>query len=318
MKGLQLHDFHIKIRKTYTLECDRMNINQLKYFIAVAEYKSFTKAANQYYISQTAITQQIRALEENMEVRLIDRTKRPIMLTPAGNVFLNEAKAILERMNTAVGRVREASTGLVGSLRIGYTKGYERSNLSNILRSFHLEYPNILITCYRCDTDMLAAGLFNDDYDIIFTWDSTNILQESGVEYKLMELAPLVVALYAGHPFAQRSSLSRRELKDETILYMTPSATGESFGDNHFLDLYRLAGYQPNILFRSNDTESILMMVAAEEGISILPSYVTSKLTDADNLVFVPLAGKGEYEQILAVWKSEDKSPAIRHFIQRI
>ena len=68
-----------------------MNINQLKYFIAVAEYKSFTKAANQYYISQTAVTQQIHALEEQMDVVLIDRTKRPIALTPAGNVFLNEA-----------------------------------------------------------------------------------------------------------------------------------------------------------------------------------------------------------------------------------
>lgn len=295
-----------------------MNINQLKYFIAVAEYKSFTKAANQYYISQTAITQQIRALEENMEVQLIDRTKRPISLTPAGNVFLNEAKAILERMNTAIGKVRDASTGLVGMLRIGYTKGYERSNLSNILRSFHLEFPNILITCYRCDTDMLAAGLFNDDYDIIFTWDSTNILQERGIEYKLMELAPLVVALYAGHPFAQRNSLSRKELKNETILYMTPSGTGESFGDNHFMELYRQAGYQPNILFRSNDIESILMMVAAEEGISILPSYVTNKLKDADNLVFVPLIGEGEYEKIISVWKSEDKSQALQHFIQRI
>ena len=146
-----------------------MNINQLKYFIAVAEYQSFTKAANQYYISQTAITQQIQALEEAMDVRLIDRSRRPIALTPAGNVFFQEAKAILERMNTAVGKVRNACTGLVGTLRIGYTKGYERSNLSNILRAFHLEFPNILITCYRCDTDMLAAGLFNDDYDIIFT-----------------------------------------------------------------------------------------------------------------------------------------------------
>lgn len=295
-----------------------MNINQLKYFIAVAEYKSFTKAANQYYISQTAITQQIHALEEAMGVQLIDRTRRPIALTPAGNVFLNEAKAILERMNTAVSKVRDASTGLVGTLRIGYTKGYERSNLSNLLRSFHLEFPNILITCYRCDTDMLAAGLFNHDYDIIFTWDSTNILQEDGIEYKLMELAPLVVALYAAHPFAQRNSLSRKELKNETILYMSPSGTGESFGDNHFIELYKQAGYQPNILFRSNDIESILMMVAAEEGISILPSYVTSKLKDAENLVFVPLVGEGEYEKIISVWKREDKSPALQHFIQRI
>ncbi len=295
-----------------------MNINQLKYFIAVAEYRSFTKAANQYYISQTAITQQIQALEETMNVLLIDRSHRPIALTPAGNIFLHEARSILERMNTAMGKVRDASVGLAGTLRIGYTKGYERSNLSNILRAFHLEFPNILITCYRCDTDMLAAGLFNSDYDIIFTWDSTNILQESGIEYRLIELAPLVVALYAGHPFAQRNSLSRGELRDETILYMSPSATGESFGDNHFMELYRLSGYQPNILFRSNDIESILMMIAAEEGISILPSYVTSKLGDADNLVFVPLVGEGEYEKIISVWKKEDKSPALRHFIHKI
>lgn len=295
-----------------------MNINQLKYFIAVAEYKSFTKAANQYYISQTAITQQIHTLEETMGVQLIDRGRRPISLTPAGNVFFQEAKAIVERMNAAVSKVRDASTGLVGTLRIGYTKGYERSNLSNILRSFHLDFPNILITCYRCDTDMLAAGLFNDDYDIIFTWDSTNILQEDGIEYKLMELAPLVVALYAGHPLAQRNSLSRKELKDETILYMSPSGTGESFGDNHFIELYKQAGYHPNILFRSNDIESILMMVAAEEGISILPSYVTSKLKDAENLAFVPLVGEGEYEKIISVWKRQEKSQALQHFIQRI
>ena len=102
-----------------------MNINQLKYFISVAEYKSFTKAANQYYFSQTAITQQIHALEVQMAVTLIDRRKRPIALTPAGNVFLQEAKAIVERMNFAMRKVHDASTGLVGTLRIGYTKGYE-------------------------------------------------------------------------------------------------------------------------------------------------------------------------------------------------
>lgn len=295
-----------------------MNINQLKYFIAVAEYKSFTKAANQYYISQTAITQQIHALEEQINVSLIDRARRPIALTPAGNVFLIEAKAIVERMNAALSRVHDASTGLVGTLRLGYTKGYERSNLSNILRSFHLDYPNILITCYRCDTDMLAAGLLNSDYDMIFTWDSTNILQEDAIEYKLMELAPLSVALYNSHPLARRNSLTRKELKGEPILYMSPSGSPESYGDNHFLELYKQAGYQPNILFRSSDIESILMMVAAEEGISILPSYVTNKLTDADNLTFVPLIGEGEFEQIISVWRKDDQSPALRQFIERI
>ena len=109
-----------------------MNTNQLKYFVAVAQYRSFTKAANQYYISQTAITQQIHALEESMNVRLFNRSSRPVALTPAGRIFFLEAKAILERMETAVSKVKDASTGLVGTLRIGYTKGYERSDLSNV------------------------------------------------------------------------------------------------------------------------------------------------------------------------------------------
>ena len=295
-----------------------MNINQLRYFVAVAEQRSFTKAANQYYLSQTAVTQQVRALEETLGVQLLDRNSRPVTLTPAGAVFLTEAKAILERMNSAVSRARDASTGLVGSVRIGYTKGYERSDLSNKLRAFHRDYPNILLTCFRCDTDMLAAGLLNGEYDIIFTWDSTNIRQESQVELRLVERARLVVALYGSHPFARRTALRRSELKNETILFMTPSSTGASFGDDHFMQLYQQAGYLPNILLRSNDVESILMMVAAEEGISILPAYCTDKLTNADNLIFVPLIGEEETEDILAVWRKDDPSQALQHFLERV
>jgi len=295
-----------------------MNINQLRYFVAVAEHRSFTKAATQYYLSQTAVTQQVRALEETLGVQLLDRNSRPISLTPAGTVFLRESKAILERMNTAISRTKDASTGLVGTLRIGYTKGYERSDLSNHLCSFHREYPNILLTCFRCDTDMLASGLLNGEYDIIFTWDSTNIRQESHVSVHLVERARLVVALYGSHPFARRTTLRREELKNETIIFMTPSSTGASSGDVHFMQMYQKAGYNPNILLCSNDVESILMMVAAEEGISILPAYCTDKLTNAENLIFVPLLGDEETEEILAVWRTDDTNPALQHFIEKV
>ena len=123
-----------------------MNLNQIRYFVAAAETRSFTKAAAQYYISQTAVTQQIQALEELLGVALFDRTSRPISLTPAGKIFLIDAKAILERINHSMNRVQEASVGFVGNLRIGYIKGYERSNLSNLLRAFHEQYPNVLIS----------------------------------------------------------------------------------------------------------------------------------------------------------------------------
>lgn len=293
-----------------------MNTNQLRYFVAAAESQSFTKAAEQYYISQTAVTQQIRALEELLGVSLFDRGSRPITLTPAGVTFLADARVILERMDNAVNRVQEASVGMVGNLRVGFTKGYERSGLSNTLRKFHTEYPNVLIACYRRNTDFLAQGLLKDDYDIIFTWDSTELVKNEAVECHLIEKSPLVVAVYGSHPFAQRASLSRKELRKEPILFMTPSSTGESVGDMRFYELYEEAGYQPNILFRSNDVESLLMMIAAEEGISILPAYVTQKLVNAENLVFVPLVGKDEVVEIIAAWKKDTANVVLQGFTE--
>jgi LysR family transcriptional activator of glutamate synthase operon len=292
-----------------------MNRNQLRYFVAAAESRSFTKAAEQFYISQTAITQQMQLLEESLGCALFDRSTRPVSLTPAGKIFLGEARAILDRMSSAVERVHDASTGLTGTLRVGFVRGYERSDLSVLMRSFHLQNQNALISFYRCSTDVLAAGLMQQEYDIIFTWDSTNLKQQEGIDFLTVQKAKLVVALYAGHPFAQRRQLRREELRGENILYMSPSDADDSYGDAFFMQLYKSAGYKPNILFRSSDTESILMMVAAEEGISILPDYCTDKLYHADNLVFVPLIGDGEEEEIIAAWLKDNQNPALEHFL---
>ena len=100
-----------------------MTITQLQYFVAAAQNRSFTKAAELYYISQTAVTQQIQSLEQTVGCALFDRSTRPVSLTPAGRAFLGEAKAILMRMDTAISRAHDASSGLNGTLRIGYIKG---------------------------------------------------------------------------------------------------------------------------------------------------------------------------------------------------
>ena len=295
-----------------------MNLNQLRYFVSVAENGSFTRAAASQYISQTAITQQIHALEENVGAKLFDRNSRPVSLTPAGKVFLKEAREILGRLDVALARIREASVGLEGELRLGYTKGYEHSDLPKHLRGFHQEYPNVLISCYRCDTDMLASGVLHGEYDVIFTWDSTNIRQEESIELRVFERVPLYVALYADHPLARRKELTRRELKQENILYMSPSGTGNSFGDAFYISLYQRAGYQPNIILRSNDMESILMMVAAEEGISIVPGYSHPWDIGTENVVFLPLSGEEENEEILIAWRRDNDNPALQRFIQKL
>lgn len=293
-----------------------MNLNQLKYFVAVAEYRSFTKAAEQYFLTQTAITQQIQKLEDTVGVRLIDRKTRPISLTPMGQVLLREAREILARMDYALRRTQEAATGISGTLRIGYTKGYEHSNLTVKLRQFHHDFPNVLINCCRCDTDLLTSGLIDGEYDIIFTWDSTNICKDEAVEFRLLDRVRLMVALYGSHPLAQRASLTRADLRDEVMLFMSPSSTGDSLGDEYFIRLYQKAGYYPNILLRSSDVESILMMVAAEVGISVVPVSCMRHLSESDNLVFVPLEGENEVEEILAVWRKDNESPSLRQFLR--
>ena len=105
--------------------------------------------------------------------------------------------------------------------------------------------------------------------------------------------------------------LSRAELRGEHLLYMSPSEDFESYGDAVFIRLYQESGYNPDILFRTSDLEVILTMVAAEEGISILPDYFTNKLVGEDNLIFVPLTGEQEHEEIDAIWRSDNPNPLL-------
>lgn len=291
-----------------------MNLNQLKYFVSVAEQHSFSKAAQENFITQTAMTQQIRQLEERIGVDLVDRSMRPIRLTPAGEVFWKEAKTILERTTFAVSRAKEASKGNYGTLHVGFIKGYERSDLSNKLRLFHHEFPGIFVTCTRASSDKLAAKLLAGELDIIFSWDSTNLSSDPMIQGAFVENVPLIAAVYASHPLARRKSIRREELKGEPILYMSPSKERDSAGDSHYIELYQKAGFTPDIRMYSSDAESILMMVAAEEGISILPSYYTSKIDRADNLVFVPLAGEEEFERIDVFSRKDNENRALSAF----
>lgn len=281
-----------------------MNKNQLNYFIAAAESQNFTKAAEQFYISQTAITQQIHALEETLGCALFDRRTRPVTLTQAGRAFLSEAKAIVERMDTALERVHEASKGLSGTIRIGYIKGYERSSLSDVMRIFHIHHENVLLTFYRALSEELENGLKSGEYDIVFTHSSADLTNEKGIGYFTYERSRLVAILYSGHPFARRESLRREDLKSEGMILTT--------------SLFDTEVNRPEIIAKCADLESTLMMVAAEEGISILPQYCTAKIANADNLVFIPLEGEGEEEEVIAAWKNDNPNPALRLLLDNL
>jgi len=178
--------------------------------------------------------------------------------------------------------------------------------------------PGVLLLCYRETSDQLALKLQSNEYDIIFTWDSTNLKANPDFEALEIEKARLTAVLYAAHPLSQKEALERIDLKGESIIYMSPSELSDNYGDSLFMDLYHAAGYHPDILCRSTDIESILIMVAAEEGISIMPDYCVKKINNAQGLVFLPMKGEEEVEEIHAIWKKDNDNVALKHFIEQL
>ena len=288
-----------------------MNQTQLRVFTAAAENQSFTKTAEQLFISQAAVTQHIQALENAIGCVLFDRRTRPMQLTPAGKSFYADAKGLLRQMESALTRTKDAAAGEIGTLHIGFLKGYERGDLSACARKFRKAHPNTFLTFDRKSSDQLASGLMQGVYDIIYTWDSTNLRQNTEVSWLQSDRIRLVAAMYADHPLAGRTKLNRAELRGEDILYMSPSEDFESYGDAVFIRLYQESGFVPNIIYRSSELEVILMMIAAEEGISIMPEYYTSKLRNVDNVVFIPLRGEQEHEEIDAIWRKDCRNPLL-------
>ena len=308
-----------------------MTTNQLKYFITAAETLSFTEAGKLHYISQTAITQHIQSLEEQLGVKLFAREKKRVRLTPAGEIFYMEAKAILERSKIAVNRARNAADGISGSLNIGYVKGQGFSLITPLIKKFYLQNPSVKFQIYRQAHLDLLMNLEKGKLDFIFNivYGNTDLTNYS---YQRIGRDRLYAVLPPGHPYSQLSSIRRYDLRDEPFLltkyYDDPSA--KKYG--HVIpDKYAESGFIPRIDSRSSDAETLMILVSTGIGITILPESIVSTLghsTDlsfvpesivstlghSTDLSFVPLEGDHEYVDILAIWKDNTSNPVTHVF----
>jgi DNA-binding transcriptional LysR family regulator len=291
-----------------------MTTNQLKYFITAAETLSFTEAGKLHYISQTAITQHIQSLEEQLGVKLFAREKKRVHLTPAGEIFYMEAKAILERSKIAVSRARNAADGISGSLNIRYVKGQCLSRITPLIKKFYLQNPSVKFQIYRQAHLDLLMNLEKGKLDFIFNivYGNTDLTNYS---YQRIGRDRLYAVLPPGHPYSQLSSIRRYDLRDEPFLltkyYDDPSA--KKYG--HVIpDKYAESGFIPRIDSRSSDAETLMILVSTGIGITILPESIVSTLGHSTDLSFVPLEGDHEYVDILAIWKDNTSNPVTHVF----
>ncbi|MDD6160535.1 MAG: LysR family transcriptional regulator [Oscillospiraceae bacterium] len=291
-----------------------MQIKQLEYFIAVCEHLNFTRAAEQFYISQSAVTLQIKALEEELGVRLFHRTNRKVELTPAGKTFLEDARAIIRRTRDAVDRARQSDTILTGSLNIGYIKGYEKSNLSDLLSDFRGKYSNISIGLTRENVaplyDRLADGSLDIVFNLLYRMEDLDFM-----EYRVLKRYPLYAVLPISHPLAHRTSIKRQELKGYPLVDIKK---GENkYGEKATItEAFINAGFLPHVQYVSEDIETSILAVSAGLGYALLPSYITDTLSARDKVVCVSLEGEERRMTLVAGWHRENKNPALRCFLE--
>lgn len=291
-----------------------MQIRQLEYFVAVSEHLNFTKAAKQFFISQTAVTQQIKALENELGVTLFYRNNRRVELTPAGRTFLDDAKAILRRTRDAMERAKRADTVFTGNLNIGFIKGFEKTNLSDLLAEFHVQYPNISFTLTRENVAELYDGILDRNLDVIINLQySMDDLDD--MDFQIVRHYPLLAVMPASHPLSHRTSIKRSELKGYPLVDIKKNEN--RYGETAtIMKAFTSAGFLPNVQYISDDIETSLLAVAAGLGYALLPSYITDSLSMKEKVIAVPIENEEKKMTVITAWHRENKNPALQRFLK--
>lgn len=255
-----------------------MELRHLRYFVAVAEHLSFTAAANSLGVSQPPLSQQIRDLELEIGVNLFERSSRRVALTPAGEDFLRNARAILAQAADAVDRARTIGTGTAGILNIGMTSSVLVGPLGRLIRAFEQRCRSVDVRIHEMAPADQIAALKAHRTDLSFLRSPPD---DPDLVGHVAWRERLCVALPAGHPLADRSSVSIDVFRSETLISLRLESS--RFAD----EIYRacvLRGFTPKISQQVREASSLVSLVAAGFGLAVIPEFV-GRLTHPDVVV---------------------------------
>lgn len=246
-----------------------MNITQMKYFITAAKCLNFTKAAEILFITQPALSRQISAIEQELNMQLFVRTNRYVRLTPPAEILLEEFERIYNDYNLAVAKARNSFQGLSGDLNIGVLEGmYVGDLFPGILQHLAEFYPNIKINLRTYSFNDLIKKLYQNELDIIFTL-YFDIKDREMLRYQIIEKTKDHVVVHKNHRLADAKYVKLSDFKDDTIIMVSTEDSEES--PRLILDACETAGFTPKVRFASSLSEEMLW-VEAGVGVCILDS----------------------------------------------
>lgn len=244
-----------------------MDLRQLRLFVAVAEALNFTRAAERVNLSQPALSQQIRRLEDELGVPLLLRTARGAALTPAGEALLDEARRLLDAAEQSVRRVRRAGGLDRQSARVGFDFVELGSvpPLPSLLTAFRARFPEASVEIQVLTSDQLGQALLDDRLDIAFAF--------GGLSSSMLRFHPLLQGHYQAllpeqHPLSREAAISPLQLVTERLLLPSLSAAA----GQAVLQALSPTGQTPRVVYRGTGVAAFAGLVAAGEGIALLPA----------------------------------------------
>jgi len=258
------------------------------------------------HIVQPALSRQIRALEDELGVRLFARDRRRVALTPAGAVFLEEARSVLEHVARAVEAAQRADRGELGSLRIGYVPAMVSTGLPEMVRRFRQCYPDVDVMLQEMTPAMQVESLLRERVDVGFV---RGPVHEPALATRTVLEEPLVAALPSGHRLGRHKRLRLAMLADEPFVLQARSLGAGSH--DQILAVCRSAGFSPRVVQEGSQAE-VASLVASGAGVAVVPASL--RAIRRAGVLYRPLHER-PMTRLDMVWRKDAALPVLDAFL---
>ncbi|MBH0777792.1 LysR substrate-binding domain-containing protein [Nocardia bovistercoris] len=286
-----------------------MELQHLRYVLAVAETRNFTRAAERCFVAQSALSHQIARLEKELGARLFDRTSRRVRLTPAGEALLPAARRCVEAAERAAADVAAAVGEIRGRLTIGVIPTVAAVDIPDLLREFHRRYPQVKVGLRDGPSGRLTELVRDGAIDLAFLGLPAS-QQPSGVHSHAFAEDRLVAVVAPGHPLTEHAEVDMVTLAAEVFVDFPPGSGGRAQSDQAFA----AADLSRDVAFEVTTAELMAGLIRAELCIGLLSATFTSRLT---GIATIPVReGPTRVEHL--VWSTAGPTPAATAFLDLV
>jgi DNA-binding transcriptional LysR family regulator len=285
-----------------------VELRQIRSFLSIAETLHFGRTAELIHISQPALSLQIRALEEEVGVRLFERNRRKTTLTAAGVAFRNDAAAALSQLDQAIRKARLAANGKLGLLRIGFISGVGAEIVPNVARQFKNLNPEVEFSLLAIPTAHQLQMLQTGSLDIGFL--RLPIGEQSALEVRTVHREPFVLVVPSSHKLAKRKKVRLAEVSGENFV-MNERSYAPGFHDLIF-GMLRDSGIVPSVSQTAAELSTLVSLVSAQMGVAILPASAVKH--SAASVVACDIVGHLPMSEIALVCDKRVRTPVVDSF----